>query len=222
MKEKFCNDLKKWKKGEIIFYSIIMLFTLLLTIIPAVIFNLKVIYVIFAIFAVLVFILVMKKTLLGYFLGIVLLTCYSFIAFREKYYSEIILCGLFLLPYLITEIISWFKPNRIVKNDKLRKNQIIELVIVLIITGALLYGGLKLFTAMQNNWPLVSICCVSLIGLMFYFTTYKSKLWSSIMFFGYTGCALAQWVLSSAFSALSYIPVGIFFIIIFVISLRRL
>ena len=107
MGKRILDELKKWSLGEIIFYSIIFLASVIALPIVAVKFNLEAVHILFALFAIITACLVCKRTFVGYCLTIVVIGLYLPLAFSNRIYSDMISFVLFLLPYIVIELIRW-------------------------------------------------------------------------------------------------------------------
>ena len=221
MGKRILNELKNWTKGEIIFYSIVAFFTLGLVIVPGIVLKYQIPHIIpFGVFAFIAFVLTTKKTFVGYCLMIAMFVWYSFICYGEEYYSEIFICGLFFMPYLVTEIINWFKNTN--KDTKFtKKSIIIEASVGVVTTGLLFYGSFNLYTVIGNNWAIVSSLCTCFTALVVYFSTYKDKMFSWVLLTTYLGLMTAAWVLSGAFSNITYAGVLFSFLGMFIVALRK-
>ncbi|MBP3345034.1 MAG: hypothetical protein J6K97_02400, partial [Clostridia bacterium] len=90
------EELKNWSKGEIIFYSIVLLFAILVNSIAGAKLDFKITYILLGVFIVIAYILAIKKTLIGYILSIVAMVLYSIVAYKQAFYSEVMICGIFL------------------------------------------------------------------------------------------------------------------------------
>ena len=221
MGKRILNELKNWTKGEIIFYSIVAFFTFGLVIVPGIVLKFQQPHIIaFGVFAFIAFVLTTKKTFVGYSLMIAMLVWYAFICYGEEYYSEIFICGLFFLPYLVTEIINWFK--NINKDTKFtKKSIIIEASVGVVTFGILFYGAYNLYSVIGSNWLIVASLCTCFTALAVYFSTYKDKMFSWVLLTVYLGLMTAGWVLSSAFSNITYAGVLFSFLGMFIVALRK-
>ena len=221
MGKRILKELKNWTKGEIIFYSIVAFFTLGLVIVPGIVLKYQIPHIIpFGVFAFIAFVLTTKKTFVGYVLMIAMFVWYSFICYGEEYYSEIFICGLFFLPYLATEIVNWFKnTNRDTKFTK--KSIIIEASVGVVTTGLLFYGSFNLYSVIGNNWAVVAALSTCFTALVVYFSTYKDKMFSWVLLTTYLGLMTAAWVLSAAFSNITYAGVLFSFLGMFIVALRK-
>lgn len=94
-----------------------------------------------------------KGNVVGQFVGVVLAVLYSIISYRNKYFGEVIVYLLIILPLYVVGIFSWLK-NRDKKTEKVKQNIISSkewgwLVLGSIVLFVILYQLLKYFDTSQ-------------------------------------------------------------------------
>ena len=204
------TELKQWKVVEIVFSSILVVLTALMSIITAVKLNIEAQYVIYTIFAVITFIFFAKGTFLGYLLSIGCLIWYSFIAFSQSFYGELIAGWIFLFPYLVGEIAVWFKPELADKKSIKKKWKLaLEVVLVFLCIALLGYGSLNLLAILNCNRVVISSIGVCAACAVLYLSSFKTKIFEAIAFAGFAGCGIYLYVQSSIYVNFNYILVAL-------------
>lgn len=216
------KELKQWTKGEIIFYSIVFAFFALTMIVAGIILDFRVHFILFGIFAIASFILAAKKTVVGYMLAIVTIGLYAVFAYINNYFSEMIAVGLFVLPYLIVEIIRWCKQKTNKPTLPQGKRLIIEICLAVACAGLLFFGAYKLLYVLQNSWHIGSTFAVVAAAGFLCGTTYAQKLTTSVFLTAYLALASVCWIYCAAFTDISYAAVALAVLAMFVVSVRLL
>jgi len=211
-------ELKQWRTIEIVFSSILVLMAVLMSTITAAKLNIELSYILFTIFSVVSFIFLAKGTFIGYLLAIGSLVWYSFIAYSQSFYGELIASWVFLFPYVIGELVVWFKPSLADKNTTKIK-LFIEIVLVFLCIGGLGYGSLNLLSILNCNSVVISAIAVCLSCLVLYFSSFKTKIFEVLAYAGYCGCAIYLYVQSSINIGFNYILVALSFALLVIASL---
>ncbi len=220
MGKRIVNELKQWSKQEIIFYSIVIgLFTVIMTV-AGIILDFNVLYILFGVFAMLSFALAIKKTFVGYVLIVVTMGMYAVFAYTNKFYSELFAVGLFVLPYVIVEIIRWVKQKKNKPTLPQGKRLIVETVVAVACAGLLFFGAYKMLYVLQNNWLVGATFAVVAAAGFLCMTTYASKLLSSMFLSIYVALACACWVFCAVFSDISFAAIGLAMLAITIMALR--
>lgn len=94
-----------------------------------------------------------KGNVLGQFVGVILAILYSIVSYRNRYFGEVIVYLVIILPLYIWGIFSWLK-NRDKKTEKVKQNVIgskewIMLLVGCVLLFVLLYQLLKYFDTSQ-------------------------------------------------------------------------
>ncbi len=221
MGKRILDELKKWTLGEIIFYSIIFLASVVALPIVAVKFNLEALHILFALFAIITACLVCKRTFVGYCLSIVVIGLYLPFAFDNRIYSDMISFVLFLLPYIIVELIRWIKQKTNKPKFPSLKTFIIETITALAFVAILFYGSYKLMHSIDNVWELISTLSICCAALFLYLTTYADKCFSLLFLVGYFGLATTNWVFAAIYTKISYAIIAYAFFVCMIFMIRQ-
>ena len=164
--------LKDWSKLEKI-----LLFGSITTIsLVSIIFKSDLLHTICSILIIISTLLVAKGKNLGNIVGIIATIIYSIVSYINRFYGEVIICLVLIIPFYTAGIISWAKhkneETNTVKIDKISKKEWLLILIVGIITFIAIYYLLKYF---NTNELLVST--ISVINSLFatYLQVRRSK-----------------------------------------------
>lgn len=215
------EELKNWSKGEIIFYSIVLLFAILVNSIAGAKLDFKITYILLGVFIVIAYILAIKKTLIGYILSIVAMVLYSIVAYKQAFYSEVMICGIFLFPYICTEIFKWFKPTKEVQL-KGKKAFWTELSIVVVAMVVFFFGAYNLFNIIENKWAIGSAFALCFAALGIYFTTYNQRYLAPIMMLVSFGLSCTCWILLAIYVNISYAAIAIGYLAVVIAMIGKI
>lgn len=143
------NLLKDWNKFEktLLFVSIILIS------ISGIINKSEILTIVTSFFMIICALTQAKGKIISQFIGVIAIILYSVIAFRNKYYGEVIIYVLVLLPMYIVGIYSWITnkneaTNTVNQND-LSKKEWITLAILDVLLFGILYFILEYFNTNQ-------------------------------------------------------------------------
>ena len=163
---------KEWTK----FQMYLLIFSSIILIMSGIISRSDYLTIICSLVLLLVVLTQAKGKVISQFLGIVFVVIYSIVAYRNRYYGEVIIYFFIMLPLFIAGIISWIK-NIDEDTNRVKANEITirEWNVLIIISGILfviLYYILKYFNTAQ-----LFISTLSMITSLFatYLLTRRSK-----------------------------------------------
>lgn len=146
-----------------------------------------------------------KGKVISQFLGIIFVVIYSIVAYRNRYYGEVLIYVFIMLPLFVAGIVSWFKnmdedTNRVKVNEITRKEWNV-LIIISVILFVILYYILKYFNTAQ-----LFISTLSMVTSLFatYLLTRRSK-YGFLFYMGNDIILFALWgvlVIQGSFSML--------------------
>ena len=158
--------LKNWNKLEktLLFGSIVLVSTV------AFIFKSDLLTTICSIVGIITALLLAKGKSLGQLFGILITILYSIVSFKNKFYGEVIIYLLLMLPMYIMGVYSWIKhtnkETNTVEVNKINKNEWILVSIILILVFIGIYFLLRCFNTNELIVSTISVVDNTLIPLI--------------------------------------------------------
>lgn len=144
-----------------IFEKILLLGSILLVSFIGVVFKSDIITVSSSIMGIITALLLAKGKSAGQLFGIILVILYSIVSFKSRYYGEVIIYILLMLPMYVIGVISWLK-HQDKETDSVSVNTIsLKEWLVLIVVGIFVFGGvyflLKYFNTNELLFSSISV-----------------------------------------------------------------
>ena len=154
--------LKDWNKSE----KILLFGSIILVSLVAIIFKSDLLTTICSIEGIITVLLLAKGKNLGQVFGVIITILYSIVSFRNKFYGEVIIYIVLMLPMYIIGIISWARhQNKKTNTVDVNKIENIEWLLVFITSVVVFIGIYFLLKSFNTNELIVST--ISVVASLF-------------------------------------------------------